>query len=42
MKVQNIFQGTVELFSIMGQVLYLIRQTIEHLYPRIICSLLVC
>jgi len=31
-----------ELISIMGQVLYLRRHTIEHLDPRIVCSLLVC
>ena len=41
-KVQKIFQGTFELFSILGQVLYLSRQTIVHLDPRIVCSLLVC
>ena len=38
----KIFQGTFELFSILGQVLYLSRQTIVHLDPRIVCSLLVC
>jgi len=32
----------VKLLSIVGQVLYLRRQTIEHPNPRIICSLLVC
>jgi len=41
MKVQEIFQGTFKLISIVGQVLYLRRQTIEHLNPRMICSLLV-
>jgi len=41
MKVQEIFQGTFKLISIVGQVLYLRRQTIEHLNPRIIRSLLV-
>jgi len=40
MKVQEIFQGTFKLISIVGQVLYLRRQIIEHLNPRI-CSLLV-
>jgi hypothetical protein len=42
MKVQEIFQDTFKLISIMGQVLYLNRQTIEHLDPTIVCSLLVC
>jgi len=42
MKIQEIFQGTFKLISIVGQVLYLRRQTIEHLDPRIVCSLLVC
>jgi len=42
MKIQEIFQGTFKFISIMGQVLYLRRQTIEHLDPRIVCSLLVC
>jgi hypothetical protein len=42
MKVQEIFWGTFKLISIMGQVLYLSRQTIEHLDPRIVCSLLAC
>jgi hypothetical protein len=41
-KVQEIFQGTFKLISIVGQVLYLSRQTIEHLDPRIVRSLLVC
>jgi len=41
MKVQEIFQGTFQLISIVGQVLYLQRQTTEHLNSRIICSLLV-
>jgi len=35
MKVQEIFQGTFKLISIVGQVLYLRRQTIEYLNPRI-------
>ena len=34
MKVQDIFQGTLKLISIMGQVLYLRRQTTEHFNPR--------
>jgi len=42
MKIQEIFQVTFKLIFIMGQVLYLRRQTIEHPNPRIICSLLVC
>ena len=42
MKVQEIFQGRFKLISIVGQVLYLRRQTIEHLDPRTVCSLLVC
>jgi len=41
MKTQEIFQSTFKLISIMRQVLYLRRQTIEHPKPRIICSLLV-
>jgi len=41
MKVQEIFQGIFKLISIVGQVLYLRRQTIEHLNARIMCSLLV-
>jgi len=41
MKVQEIFQGTFKLISTVGQVLYLRRQTIEHLNPKIIWSLLV-
>ena len=41
MKVQKIFQGTFELFCIMGQILYLSRHTILHLDPRTVCSLLV-
>jgi len=42
MKIQEIFQGTFKLVFVMRQVLYLRRQTIEHLTPRIICFLLVC
>jgi len=41
MKVQEIFQGTFKLVSIVVQALYLRRQTIEHLNPKIMCSLLV-
>jgi len=41
MKLQEIFQDTFKLISVVGQVLYLRRQTIEHLNPRLICSLLV-
>jgi len=36
MKIQENFQGTFKLISIMRQVLYLRRQTIEHPNPRII------
>jgi len=36
MKVQENFQGTFKLISIMKQVLYLRRQTIEHVNTRII------
>jgi hypothetical protein len=35
MKVQEIFQGTFKLISIVGQALYLRRQTIEHLNPNV-------
>ena len=35
-KIQEIFQGTFKLISIMRQVLYLRRQIIEHPNPRII------
>jgi hypothetical protein len=35
MEVQEIFQGTFKLISIVGQVLYLRRQAIEHFNPRI-------
>jgi hypothetical protein len=42
MKVQKIFQGTFKLFTVMGQVFYLSRQTIEHLDPRVVRCLLVC
>jgi hypothetical protein len=38
MEVQEIFQGTFKLISILGQVLYLSRQTTEHLDHRIVCS----
>jgi len=41
MKAQEIFQDTFKLISSVGQVFYLRRQTIEHLNPRITCSLLV-
>jgi len=41
MKTQENFQGTFKLISILGQVLYLRRQTIRHPNPRIICSFLV-
>jgi hypothetical protein len=41
MKVQEMFQVTFKLISVVGQVLYLRRQTTEHLNPRIMCSLLV-
>ena len=41
MKIQEIFQGMFKLISITGQVLYLSRQTTEHLDPRMVCSLLV-
>jgi len=40
MKIQEIFQGTFKLISVVRQVLYLRRQTIEHANPRI-CSLVV-
>jgi len=35
MKLQEIFQDTFKLISVVGQVLYLRRQTIEHLNPRL-------
>ena len=41
MKIQEIFQGTFKLTSIMGQVLYLRGQTIKNPNPSIICSLLI-
>jgi len=41
MKIQEIFQGTFKLISVVGEVLYLRRQTTEHPESRIICSLLV-
>jgi len=41
MKIQEKFQGMFKLISIVGQVLYLRRQTIEHPNPRIISSPLV-
>jgi len=41
MKIQEIFQSMFKLISIMKQVLYLRKQTIEHPNHRIICSLLV-
>jgi len=42
MKIQEIFQGTFKLIPVVGQVLYLRRQTIEYPNLRIICSLPVC
>jgi len=41
MREQHFIKGTFKLISTVGQVLYLRRQTIEHLNPKIICSLLV-
>jgi len=41
MKVQEIFQGTFKVISIVRQVLYLSWQANEHLNTRIICSHLV-
>ena len=41
MKIQEIFQGMFKLISIMAQFLYLRRQTVEHPYPSVKCSLLV-
>ena len=40
-KVQGIFHSTFKLIFVVGRVLYFIRQTFEHLDPRIVCSLLV-
>ena len=41
MKIQEIFQGTFKLISIMAQFFYLRRQTVEHPNPSVICSLLI-
>ena len=37
MSIQKIFQGTFKMISIMGQFLYMCRQAIKHLNPRIMC-----
>jgi hypothetical protein len=41
MKIQEIFQGMFKFISIVGRVLYLRGQTVEHPNPRIIVSILI-
>jgi len=41
MKIQELFQATFKLISIMEQFLYLRRQTVEHPNPCVVCSLLI-
>ena len=36
------FSRHFKLISIIGQVLYFSRQTIEHFNPKTVCSLLIC